>query len=274
MKTKFLWLAIFFVVILFVFDKAYACVCVIQTTCEFSARATTIFVGKVVNSKIEERDFKYSDNPKEKLMKAKFQVSRIQVKEAFWGLENENEIFIETDNYSSCFFALTEGTEYVIYANKDIKTGKYSTGFCSGTKSVDVGKEDLEYLRSQKNASGSSVKGFVGLNTKNKEHLFEILPNNFMTISKLGISTVLLENKTNKYTANIGENSRYEFQNIPQGKYELSVVLPKGYRTLTDYSPAIAKELGIELGTMDLTGFGCNVSNFTFVKTVTKKRRK
>jgi hypothetical protein len=275
MRTNFLGLTVFFCIILSGAEIANACTCVRRTTCEFSGGATTVLVGKVLDSKVEQRPFRYSDNPRETTVLGKFQISRVQVKEAFLGLENETEIFIETDNFSSCFYSLETGVEYVIYANKDAKTGKYSTGFCSGTKPVQAGVEDLEYLRAAKNARGSSVKGFVAFSAKTKEHLFEIPEDNFATISKFGITMLVLSNKTAKYTAAIDENSRYEFQNIPPGKYNLSVRLPEGFRTLDDYSPAVAKEFGIELGAVELTGFGCHVSNFTVVKTATgKKRRK
>ncbi len=273
MKTRILWLMIFLVAILLGFESVSACSCVRRETCEFSATASAVFVGKVIDSKIEERNYRYPDETNGVALKAKFQVSRVEIKESFLGIENEKEIVIETDNFSSCFFSLEQGIEYVIYAHKDDKTGKYSTGFCSGTKPVQSGGEDLEYVRSQKNASGSTVKGFVAFNAKNKEHLFEIPQSNFLTITKLGISTVLLENKTDKYTAKIENDSTYNFQNVPKGKYNLSVILPKGYKTLDDYNPAVAKELGIELGVVDLTGFGCDVNNFTVVKTIAKKKR-
>lgn len=273
MKTFLATLTIFFAVLLFGFESARACSCVARTTCEFSATAAAAFVGKVIESKVEERPYRYADDPQESPVKAKFQVSRVEIREAFFGTADKKEIVIETDNFSSCFFALEKNVEYVIYANADEKTGKFTTGFCSGTKPVTDGGADLRFLRSQKNDGGAIVKGLVAFNAKNKEYLLRVPPGNAAALLQAGITTVLLENESDKLTAKIADDGAYAFSGVPPGKYKLSVLLPKGYETRYSYNPAVARELNIELGAVDLNGFGCTVENLTVVRSAVKRKR-
>lgn len=273
MKTFLASLTIFFAVLLFGFESARACSCVARTTCEFAGTATAAFVGKVIESKVEERLYRYSDDAREAPFKAKFQVSRVEIREAFFGTGDKKEIVVETDNFSSCFFSLEKGVEYVIYANADEKTGKYSTGFCSGTAPVKDAGAALQFLRSQKSANGSTVKGFIAFNAKNKEYLLNVPPGNSAALFKAGISTVLLENEREKLTAKIENDGAYNFSGVPAGKYKLSVFLPKGFATRYSYNPVIARELGMALGAVDLNGFGCTVENLTVVRSAVKRKR-
>jgi hypothetical protein len=273
MKTFLVTLTIFFAFVLCGFQNARACSCMLRMTCEFSATAAAVFVGRIVESKVEERLYRYSDNPSELPVKAKFQVSRVDISEAFFGTADKKEIVIETDNFSSCFFSLEKGVEYIIYANADEKTGRFSTGFCSGTKPVQAGGEDLQFLRAQKNTNGATVKGFVAFNSKNREYLLSVPPDNSAALFKAGISTVLLENEREKLTAKIENDGAYILNGVPKGKYKLSVLLPKGYEARYSYNPIIARELGIELGAVELNGYGCRIENLTIVRPAVKRKR-
>jgi hypothetical protein len=267
MKKRIFCLAIFVGIMMFSFDSVKACVCGLQTACQSYASANVVFVAKVIDSKIEVRDLKHSEDPREVPFKAKFQISRLQIKESFIGIESEIEIEIETDNYSSCSFSLAKDVEYLVFGDKDPKSGKFTTSFCSGTKPIADAKEELDYLRSVKNAMGMSVKGSVVYSPKGDYLYGERIPkNNFNTLLKLGVTTISLVNSEQQFQTQIQSDGTYKFENIPKGKYQLKPLLPTSLFSLESYHPDIAKEFGIEdQSLIELTGRGCQIEDFTIV---------
>lgn len=274
MKTKFAFvLSMFFLFPLFGFQAAKACSCMSQEVCQFYSDAKVVFVGKVLESNditrnVPERILRIRPEGKkwedvERIERR--QISRLQITESFAGTNGRKEILIETEIGSSCAFPLARDTSYVIYASQPEKEENLMTGFCSGTKAVEWAQEDLAYLRANKDKN-AVVTGKVGFGNWGNLNPSALLPNKIRTVS--------LENENTKLSADIDENGRYAFRDVPAGKYKIKVNLPNLFVNIDPYNPVVAEELEIgDQSIVDVSRHGCLIRDFLIARK-RKPRRK
>lgn len=233
--------------------EAAACSCLTVRPCQAFADADAVFVGTVAAQSEREQPEKPGDPNS---FVSRVQVSKFHVEEVFAGLAGAREVEIETDLSTSCSFSLRHGTRYVVYAFKaeGADAGRLSTHLCSRTSTVEDAAEDLAYLReaAASKAGAALVEGEVSY--AGGGGLKEV------GADTVGVTTVVAEGAGRRAEARVGAGGRYQFKNLPPGKYRLTVPLPEELTVLDPYRPELAADLGIkDQHEIDVPGRGCVV---------------
>lgn len=269
MKTRFCFSVLCLCALfLFGFDRAAACTCGLITPCEAAANADAVFVGTVLDFTERQEKFKFNDEDAREFT-ATIRTSRLRVEEAFFGVENGKEAFVETDVSTTCGLPLNKNEKYLIYARRDEKSSELATSVCSRTKSVDRddAKEDLNYLRSiPENFFGTTVSGSVSyikptdLLVKDES---DIKRSN-AALLPLGVTTVVLENDERRLQTRIAKSGAYRFKNVPKGKYKLRVVAPETVIELQEINVSFRRSpQERDLPDVEVSGHGCASKYFS-----------
>ncbi len=261
MKSKIVFfVSAFFVFLFFSFETVRACSCAARETCQYFSDAKVVFVGRVLDSTektaaVKRRGQQIGSNEwGETEYSEKRQISRLRVEESFIGTGGRTELSVETEISSSCGLTLQKDVSYIIYAGINEAENTLTTHFCSGTKPVSAAREDLIYLRANKN-NRSVVSGRVGFGKFRELNPARLL--------EYGVTTVSLENEEKQQQANIEQNGLYNFLNVSPGKYKIKVVLPDFLTAIDDYNPGIAEELGIgDQSEIEVSEHGCLKKDF------------
>lgn len=238
MKKSLALIAFLFGLFLFGTMTVEACSCMTMSSCEAYARAKIVFTGKIVKATDEQGIRKH----------------QVQIEENFLGMENIPLVNVFTGTATSCAFSMTEGEDYLIFAWKNEETGELWTGMCSHTAQTEFAGEDLEYLRSVKSSgkSGGTVKGLVINADGDREN-----PRKPEQVDKVFIE----KSDGQKFEADIQPDGKYELTGLTEGKYRISIDLPKGLITEQDASSYAADE-NMNPKFIDVAGKGCTTKNF------------
>ena len=229
-----------------------ACVCIEMDTCELPIRPSDVFVGKVLDSRHEKRESADFKTPDGQAFEETVQISRVLVSEVFKGQIREKGVLIETVVSTTCAFPLRKDVEYLFYADKSGTAGRYLTGSCSGTKPVVDAAEDIKYLHSKSSTVGGTVD-FWAKEIKNGDER----PEDPSILSRLGISTIFLEDGKSRFRSKIGPDGKFSFGNVPAGDYHLRLPLPLGYR-IYEYWGAFDPPKDKDI--IRVPGLGCKTS--------------
>ena len=112
--------------------------------CDATSKSAAVFVGTVVSSKNAKSTGQYDFNSRE---------VKFSVEEAFKGLSSTEVSVFTGWGGGDCGYPFQIGQQYLIYAYKDEKTGRFGTSICSRTRQLSEAKDDLAYLRGLSQAS-------------------------------------------------------------------------------------------------------------------------
>lgn len=208
MKLKFLWLTVFFIVILFGFEKANACSCVSsKPPCGGVGKSSIVFSAEVLNVTIhpEERTEKYKD-----LMPFIGKKAQVKVLENFSNTTAKN-LVVETGlGGGDCGFDFKKGEKYLIYAREN--KGRLLTSICSRTQKLSTAQEEIEILRELKSKTPVKPRIFGNIVLINKEDDYSA-----NLLSKI---KVLVKNDIgNIFQTETDLNGNYRIVDLPFGKY-------------------------------------------------------
>ena len=233
MKTRFLWLTIFFVVILFGFEKANACSCMGTEKPTTAFRKTpVIFVGtaKSVNSADTKQfvdEYNFND------VRATFSID-----EKIKGVKSEEIDIYTRSQGTGCGISFKEGEKYLVYAYGDDKKKKYySTSICTRTRLAERKDDEIAVLRSL--AKGKFEPQIYGKVEEIVRGIF--LLDNKDNIPMSGIK-ITAKSGGNFYESITDDNGHFSFKNVRPGNYILDLKLPSTHKLGDDSWGFIEKQ--------------------------------
>ena len=193
-----------------------ACSCARLTGCEAFNYAEAVFVGRVIDGEVKEREYQ-KDGKTFEFYSGKV---RLVVEETFKGIDTtETTIYVENWKGTSCAGnELLKGATYLVYAGTSPGSG-LTIGPCSGTKSVAGASSDLQFLRHlPKVGSGGRLFGTVGVEKGSGDP--KPLP---------GVKIVVKDQANREYQATTNSQGNYEFRGLKPGEYLVNPILSDEY---------------------------------------------
>ncbi|HEU4796064.1 MAG TPA: hypothetical protein VFT02_10570 [Pyrinomonadaceae bacterium] len=170
---------------------ANACTCGGAKPCELYAYASVVFVGRVIKTEDD--------------------VARLTVEEAFLGVEGP-EIEVRGQG-TNCDYNFKDGERYLVYAERN--SGVVRTSICSGTALVSESKEALDYLRREKQSSGSTVSGDIN----------RVLDPGTATIppklKPIANAEIILDDGKRRFQSRSDAAGNFVLQGVPRGRYRI-----------------------------------------------------
>lgn len=227
MKTRFLWLTIFFVIVLCSFENVNACSCRGGANpCGFyRAQVGVAFIGTVTN--VVDSNEKYGQKINGKARKI-----TIKVDEVFKG-NLPNQIITSDDGFRCDNFPFKLGQSYLIYSKGILENTEniLPVGLCSGTAAVENAKDSINFLRQLKNGvMPSMLYGKVQRVINDEKNPYQALAKTKVVLTKIYSIENGKYEKPKKNDRNFetftDENGEYKFENLKVGQYKLSAELP------------------------------------------------
>jgi len=241
MKTRFLWLTIFFVVVLFGFEKVNACSCrVSNPPCGGIEKSSIVFLAEVISVSIhnEERTAKNKE-----FIPFIGKKAQVKVLESFNNM-TAKELVVETGlGGGDCGFNFKEGEKYLIYAHE--YKGRILTSICSRTQLLTTAQEEVEILRELKTKKTVKSRIFGNVVLINREDDYSVNP-----LSKVKI--LLKNEKGSIFRTETDLMGNYKLVDLPLGKYTIEAT----------YKTNFIKEINVEI--KKTTGDQCAEPKFYF----------
>jgi hypothetical protein len=240
MKTRFLWLTIFFL-ILFCLKDADACSCrESKPPCGGINKTSIVFSGEVLDVTVhpEERTEAFKDNMPFIGVKA-----QVKVLEAFSNLTAKNLIVETGTGGGDCGFDFKAGEKYLIYAYEF--KGRIITTICSRTKALSKAQNDVEILRELK--AKQPVKSRIFGNTT------ILKSEDSDSVDSLPKVKITAKNEAGKtFTTETDSAGNYRIIGLPAGTYKIQAT----------YKSNFTKEAQIQI--KPKSGEQCAEENFYF----------
>jgi hypothetical protein len=202
--------------------QAWGCVCAARPSAKQAwEESPVVFVGEVEHA---------SPNPTSSHSFIQEQTLTVRVREPFKGAR-ESQTFILMQPGNDCAPKFKEGTQVLFYLHASNARGLWEAYGCHRTRSPDEAADDLLFLRALPgSARGNRVSGEISLYEQSASEGFRkvrALPGVAVTISSAG--------RTVQATTN--HDGVYEVYDLPEGRYRVSVAVPRGLKI---YFPMIA----------------------------------
>jgi hypothetical protein len=185
--------------------------CIIpDTPCRDFARHTVVFQGRVERITPLGPPGAFAPN-----------LVRLAVEHAWKGLQGASADIFEADTLDGDYHGFTVGERYVVYANRDPRTGQIRAFGCDRTKPVAEARADLRFLESlSRPATGGTIFGVVAVKRDERETTQPVrLPGVRLLLDGVGVHR---ETRSDP-------NGEFEFKRLKPGSYRLSVAFPPGY---------------------------------------------
>lgn len=143
-------------------------------------------------------------------------VIALKVTEAFRGVESGDLTVRTAASSASCGFRFEEGRAYVVFADRDTRSGAWSVSYCSSTAPVEESAEALAYLRGPFRVPSDAgvVRGIVS-HFEQFDRVDHPAPSTPFAGAELR-----LEGFAQAYTTTSGSDGAYSFR-VPAGDYRL-----------------------------------------------------
>lgn len=213
---KLYWILSFLLVFVFV-DKAQACSCVPSgPPCQSFWQADAVFSATVASKSNIANESGIDLKRKEQQV-----VVKLLVEDVFRGALGGNDIEIVTGmGGGDCGYNFEKGKKYLVYAYES--GNRLHAGICSRTRLLTEAAEDLAYFRNlPRENSGASilVKVMKRVAPLNENSNYEVKPVEGVRI--------IAESGQLKYEGKTNASGRYEFKQLPPGKYKVTTDIPK-----------------------------------------------
>lgn len=198
---------------------AQACSCVeAGPPCKAAADAHAIFAGEVTET--GEIEAEPGTGYRERLI-------HFRVLEAFQGVAGKTIQVITGHGGGDCGYGFRKGGQYLVYAYAHQKTGRLYAGICSRTQRLSQAGQDLDYLRSWKNAQrGSGIEGrIIELRRDPKT-------NDTEWRGPLAGAQVTVEGEGRRRQSTTDRQGEFRIWGLPAGKYAVTVTLPARFLPL------------------------------------------
>lgn len=205
------------VVVLATVYEAQACSCAPSgPPCQSFWQADAVFSASVVSKLVIAIDSGIDLKRKEQQVAVKF-----LVEDVFRGSLGGNDIEIITGmGGGDCGYNFEKGKKYLVYAYKS--GNRLHAGICSRTRLLTEAAEDLAYFRNLPSEnSGASILVKV---TKRVAPLQE---NSKFEVKPMEGVRLIAESGQLKYEGKTNASGRYEFKQLPPGKYKVTSDLPR-----------------------------------------------
>lgn len=183
---------------------------VLDTPCREYARHAIVFQGRVERITPLGRPGAFAPN-----------LVRLAVEHAWKGLQGASAEIFEADTLDGDYHGFTVGERYVVYANRDPRTGQIRAFGCGRTKRLAEAKADLAFLESlSRPATGGTIFGIVAVKRDDRETAQPLrLPGVRLLLDGVGVHR---ETRSDS-------NGEFEFKGLKPGRYRVSVAFPPGY---------------------------------------------
>jgi Tissue inhibitor of metalloproteinase len=227
LSTTILRLLLISVTLLFLVDKASACLCLGPRQldgfhpCMTYWSADAVFTGQVVGMSYAQTDADGKPAPFSQ------KIFHFSIDKAFRGVEGRTAEVITNSSEASCGYHFIQGQRYFVYAQRG-SDGKLIEFLCGPTVPLDKAARDLAYAEEVK----GGVKGawIVGAVVKHERGAFV----EYGIRSRLAGIEVILEqgDQEGKWLASTVTNSDgvYEFRDLGVGTYHVRAAFPFGPR--------------------------------------------
>lgn len=216
-----------FIVLIFNCIDVHACDCAGGANpCDFFRGETGVaFIGTVTD--VVDSNEKYGEPVKGKVRKI-----TIKVDEMFQG-SLPSVIVTSDDGYQCDNYPFTLGGSYLIYAAGVLENTQniVKIGLCSGTAPIEMAQDAITFLRQLRDGKSISIHyGKIQKPVNLTEQLYEPLPNIPVVLTKLytdenGQRNEPEKNERERRTLT-DENGEYKFENLSDGIYKVSAILP------------------------------------------------
>src|SRR5215469_3745728 len=213
-------------------DRGYGCTCFPQSRpCEY-LRSSAAFVGQVIETQPAQHEFakdRWSEG----------YAMRFSVEEPVSGNLGAEVVVKTGQGGGDCGTPLRPGARFLIFAYRN-SHGELETGLCSGNRELKGDSESLqllENLRALVKTGKASISGSVSQQGIRFEKL---RPTQSMTVHATSDSF--------SATARTGEDGSFKFDDLPKGKYQVTLETPGGWDLDHRYDP---------LNQADVTGGAC-----------------
>jgi hypothetical protein len=180
---------------------AYACDCITPgSACSEFARVDAVFAGRVVS--LEDRRVEFA------------------VSEAFRGITGARVTLQQSG--SNCDYRFDNGHDYFVYAYEGVD-GQLTASICSRTGPLSRQREDLGYARRMAALPPGTRARLTGSIVRLQRHA------NGYKSSSVSFLPVVLEDGVRRFTASADRNGRFQFADVPFGRYEVRVDVPPGF---------------------------------------------
>jgi Carboxypeptidase regulatory-like domain len=154
--------------------------------------------------------------------------ARIQVKSAFRGDEDEDDIVDVWTSFDDCGIDFQAGETYLVYADDDEESGRIETDRCTRTGRLTDAGADLAYLFFYRdNEDAGRLEGFVTFNAFYQRELDKLRDPERIASPVAEAVVELTSKKGSRYTTT-DSGGRFLFDGLAQGTYKVSVY-EKGY---------------------------------------------
>lgn len=146
--------------------------------------------------------------------------TRLMVTDTFRGIDAREVTF--TSGTVSCSVEFQEGESYLVFAQRDRKTGELQTSVCSGTARVDRVPEHLQYIRGVKTGeTRSRIFGHVAMEIP-RSVIVRTPP-----IKPVPCVAITVRSNGREWRTTTSASGEYEVLDVPPGAYEVSAELPQ-----------------------------------------------
>ncbi len=195
---------------------AIACSCAFSgPPCRAVADATAVFVGKVIgidNAKVAEGGYEFYGRR-----------VRFEIVEAFTGVSGSNAEVYTGYGGGDCGYGFRSGRTYLVYAYREAKSSRLTTGICSRTRPLSEAEEDLTYLRTRNDpARGSGIEGYAFRLKRDRNG------NTEWDSYAEGI-TLVVERGEKSWELKTGNHGKFALWQLAPGTYRVRGNDPKGY---------------------------------------------
>ena len=207
-------------------SRSEACSCVqAAPPCEAFTSAHTVFIGRVVTvTNIDRHMVAGNESFVTWGRRTQFVVERV-----YKGSESKTVELETGSGGGDCGYGFQKGKSYLVYAYVGTRTKKLETNICTRTRTVELAADDLDYLNTPPQTSGTTrISGSIW-------HVGNEL-NNFAFVGPLVATKVVIEGESKRQEVMTDANGVYRALSLPPGKYSLKVELPSNL-TLAFWKP-------------------------------------
>lgn len=206
------------------YPPASACSCVRPAPpCKAFRVASAVFVGSVTGASVVsvEQEVVAIGKGREKITYQE-KVFRFSLEHVYKGVEGlETQVQTGPALGGDCGYPFENGERYLVYADRDSKTGMLHTSICSRTAAVSMASDDLDFLRGlPESALKSRISGTVSRYTNENDKA------GFRTIQLLSSVRVIVSGQGKRYEAVTNNDGVYQLVGLPPGSYKVEADLP------------------------------------------------